>query len=342
MNSEKPLVSVVISCYNSEKYVEIAIQSILDQTYRNLEIFITDDCSTDGTYTILEKLAAKDERIILLKNEKNLKLAKSLNNMIALAKGKYIARMDADDISMPRRIEKQVVVLETHPEYAMCGTNAWVIDEKGKKVKQRKSPLSNEEINIVKYYNCPFLHPTVLIRREIIQTIKYNEEFNVIQDYELWFRILSYYKAINLKEYLLEYRVHSECITITSRFNRELMYIRMFADNLTNNDILLSEKYVYNFLHVKSKTILVDNDLEILLVNQLHKIKNAKRFNYYILKRYFKYFFYRGQLQTFFKSLPIKENIRFLFIFFGHIFLHPFKLISLLSRMKSQQKEEKG
>jgi glycosyltransferase involved in cell wall biosynthesis len=332
MSSENPLVSVVISCYNAEKYVEIAVQSIINQTYKNLEIFITDDCSTDSTYILLEKLAAKDGRIVLLRNEKNLKLAKSLNNMIALAKGKYIARMDADDISMPKRIEKQVAVLEKYPEYAMCGTNAWVIDEKGKRIRQFKKPLSNEELNIAKYCTCPFCHPSVLIKTVIFKTFKYNEEFDVAQDYELWFRILSQYKAMNIAEYLLEYRKYPESTGGSLRQKQIETDIRTYADNLTNNDMLLSKKYVYNFLYAKykdKKNIIIDNDLEALLVKQLHRINNAKGYNYNILIRYFKYFYYRRQIQAFFNSLPIKESIRFLCILINHKLLYPFKVLSI-------------
>ena len=95
-----PLVSVIIPCYNAEKYVESAIRSIMNQTYKNLEIIITDDCSTDDTLEILQKLAKEDSRIKLYKNETNLKIVKTLNNMISQANGKYIARMDADDISL--------------------------------------------------------------------------------------------------------------------------------------------------------------------------------------------------------------------------------------------------
>ena len=109
----KPLVSVIIPCYNAEKYVEEAIRSIMTQTYSNLEIIVTDDCSSDNTLMILETLAAEDSRIKVIKNEKNLKIVKSLNNMIEVAQGKYIARMDADDISLPERIEKQVSFLDS-------------------------------------------------------------------------------------------------------------------------------------------------------------------------------------------------------------------------------------
>jgi len=120
--SQNSLVSVLIPCYNCEEYVEEAVMSIIKQTYPNLEILVIDDGSTDNTGNILKILAKEDPRIIYIKNEENLKLIATLNKGLNLCKGKYIARMDADDISLPTRIEKQVNFLEAHPEIGIVGT----------------------------------------------------------------------------------------------------------------------------------------------------------------------------------------------------------------------------
>ena len=104
----RKLVSVIIPCYNAEKYVEEAVRSIMKQTYLDLEIIVIDDCSTDGTNEILQSLSLEDSRIVFLKNETNLKLIKTLNLGISISKGKFIARMDADDISEPERLVEQV------------------------------------------------------------------------------------------------------------------------------------------------------------------------------------------------------------------------------------------
>ena len=148
MIEKNPLVSVIIPCYNAEKYVESSIRSIMSQTYRNLEIIITDDCSTDGTFEILQKLVKEDSRIKLYKNEINLKIVKTLNNMIEVSLGKYIARMDADDISLPKRIEKQVAFLEQNTDISFLGTNAVLIDEKNFVIGKSHLPLSPNDINI--------------------------------------------------------------------------------------------------------------------------------------------------------------------------------------------------
>ena len=122
MMSQEPLVSVLIPCYNCEKYVEEAVMSIIEQSYSNLEILVIDDGSTDNTGSILQELAQKDSRIRYIKNETNLKLIRTLNKGIDLCRGKYIARMDADDISLPTRIVKQVNFLEKHPDIGIVGT----------------------------------------------------------------------------------------------------------------------------------------------------------------------------------------------------------------------------
>lgn len=209
---QNPIVSVIIPCYNAEKYGESAVRSIMSQTYKNLEIIVTDDCSTDGTFAILEKLASEDSRIRLYKNEKNLKIVKTLNNMILLAKGKYIARMDADDISLPERIEKQVKFLEENPDIAFCGTNAVIIDENGRKIGKSCHPLTCKEIRFFLQFYSTFFHPAIMIRSGVYKENLYDEDFLYAEDYELWARMIfsENLQGANLKEKLLEYRVFKE------------------------------------------------------------------------------------------------------------------------------------
>ncbi len=203
-----PLVSVIVPVYNAEKYVESAVRSIMNQTYKNLEIIITDDCSTDKSFEILQRLAKQDSRIKLYKNETNLKIVRTLNNQISLANGKYIARMDADDISLPRRIEKQVVFLEQNPDISFCGTNAFYINENGKKIRVSHLPITaKENLFCLRFYSS-FIHPSVLIRSEIYKENTYDKNFLYAEDYELWVRLVfsKEIKGENLKERLFEYR----------------------------------------------------------------------------------------------------------------------------------------
>jgi glycosyltransferase involved in cell wall biosynthesis len=306
---EQPLVSVVIACYNCEKYVELAVRSIIEQTYKNLEILIIDDCSTDNSYTILKQLTEKDNRIILMKNETNLKLAKNLNNMISIAKGKYIARMDADDISLSERIEKQVVWMEAHPEYAVCGTHIYPINSKGKKMDGYILPSTNEEINRAKYFYSPFAHPSVMIRKYIAVMYKYDEHFSVAQDYELWFRILKDHKGYNLDKKLLYYRVFSESVSFRRKLDKDRSLIAIFAANLTNGDENLAQLYVDGFIYRK---IIHDSTLNVFIKNLLNTVNDSRGYNFHILLLFFIYFLNQKELAVFMTHLSLKENCKFL------------------------------
>lgn len=207
--NNSPLVSVIIPVYNAERFVESAVRSIMNQTYTNLEILVTDDCSTDGSFEILQRLAAEDSRITLYRNESNLKIVRTLNSLVAAASGKYIARMDADDISLPKRIEKQVAFLESNPDYALCGTNAWHIDESGRRIGKSVLPLSFEDNKFFLQFYSTFYHPTVMLRSEIYKQNLYDENFLYAEDYELWAKLVfaENAKGANIKEKLLKYRI---------------------------------------------------------------------------------------------------------------------------------------
>lgn len=207
--NNSPLVSVIIPVYNAERFVESAVRSIMNQTYTNLEILVTDDCSTDGSFEILQRLASEDSRITLYRNESNLKIVRTLNSLVAAANGKYIARMDADDISLPKRIEKQVAFLERNLDYALCGTNAWYIDESGRRIGKSVLPLSFEDNKFFLQFYSTFYHPTVMLRSEIYKQNLYDENFLYAEDYELWARLVfaENAKGANIKEKLLKYRI---------------------------------------------------------------------------------------------------------------------------------------
>ena len=204
-----PLVSVVMPAYNSEKFLGQAIESILHQTFEDFEFIIVADKSPDGSDIILEHYAKKDNRIKIILGDK-LGLIASLNKGCRLAEGKYIARMDADDISLPYRFERQVQYLEEHPEIGVLGSGIRYIDDAdrlGKSVHNPKDP------KLIKFYlhleNC-FVHPSVMMRRKIIERLGfYNPEAIHAEDYDLWARATSITQVSNLYDILLEYRVWS-------------------------------------------------------------------------------------------------------------------------------------
>lgn len=277
------LVSIIIPCYNAEKYVESAVRSIMNQTYKNLEIILTDDCSTDGTFSILEKLATEDSRIKLYKNETNLKIVRTLNKMVQFANGKYIARMDADDISLLNRIEKQVEFLEKNLDIAFCGTNAFIINEKTQMIGKSHLPLSNEDISIYIKYGNPFLHPSIMINSEICKRNLYDEKYIYAEDYELWQRLIKLYKVRNLKENLIKYRILKNSISNNSKSNsrqREL-FLELSSSLDMNIFKLKDKKVIANLLisrsRIENSSFYVPVQYKFIYYTErfFYKIKNA-------------------------------------------------------------------
>lgn len=205
-------ISVVMSVYNGEKYLKQAVRSILSQTYKDFEFIIINDGSTDSSSVILGELARQDSRVRLVSRE-NKGLIYSLNEGVKLAQGEYIARMDADDISMPERLEKQLKYAENEG-LAVCGTWAEGIDSLGNKINSLSYPPSMDRVKVFTLLHNPFIHPSVMFKKEVFEKVgNYKKFFKHIEDYELWTRIVFRYKAGNIPEILLSYRIHDEQIT---------------------------------------------------------------------------------------------------------------------------------
>ncbi|MDP8098748.1 glycosyltransferase family 2 protein [Pasteurella atlantica] len=209
------LVSVIIPCYNCELYVEEAVRSIINQTYQNLEILVINDGSSDKTESILLKLSEEDSRVKYIKNKENIRLIATLNKGLSLANGEYIARMDADDISLPSRIEKQVAFLEENSDVAICGTNSLHIDENNMIIGHSLMPQDDKAVKIFAKYASPFIHPSVMLRAEQIKGFSYDANYIHAEDFKLWLDILAEYKGYNLKERLIAYRYISTSISHT-------------------------------------------------------------------------------------------------------------------------------
>lgn len=219
-------ISVVMSVYNAEKYLRAAIESILQQTYEDFELILIDDRSTDSSTEIMCQYEEKDSRVILIKNEENLGLTKSLNRGLQCARGEYIARMDADDISAPDRLDKQAAFLDQHPDYTFVSCIAQYIDENGNLEQMRLFPETNEEIYDMMPKVDAVMHPGVMFRREDVAKIgNYCEDFRVVQDYDLWFRgMAAGYKFYNIQEPLLLFRRNESYNTRKSRAYRMVDY----------------------------------------------------------------------------------------------------------------------
>lgn len=197
-----PLVSVIMSAYNEEKYIVEAVNSILNQTYRNIELIVVDDASSDGTVEKIKEI--EDKRIRLHINSENKKLAHNLNLAIDMAKGKYVARMDADDIAMMNRIEEQVCFMEKNKEIDVLGAFAICF---GDSIAKMEYPKSHEAIKVSLLFENALCHPLVMFRKSSLDE-KYNESYIASQDYELWSRLVWKKKFYNMEKVLLRYRVH--------------------------------------------------------------------------------------------------------------------------------------
>jgi len=219
----RPLVSVLMSVYNNEKYILDSIKSIIKQSYKNIEIIIINDCSDDKSRELIRSF--NDSRIKLYDNKKNIGLTKSLNKGIKKCRGKYIARIDADDIMHPKRIEKQVEFMEKKNKVAVLGTALTLIDENNKIIGKRDYPV-NKIKRIILRRN-PLAHPSVMIRKNMLPKKGYDERLKTAQDYDLWLRINKKNKIANLSEYLLKYRLHEKAIKAKSTFRSHLDTIKI-------------------------------------------------------------------------------------------------------------------
>tara|TARA_B100000929_G_scaffold219305_1_gene175895 strand:+ start:17188 stop:18159 length:972 start_codon:yes stop_codon:yes gene_type:complete len=203
-----PKISVLLPVYNAEAFIAKSIQSILDQTEPDFELLVIDDCSTDGSIEIINRF--KDPRIIFHRKKRNSGYTESLNWAIDQARGTYIARMDADDVSLPKRFEKQLTFLEQHPDVALCGTDARV---EGSSLKFNY-PTEPKAIQVNLLLGSSLIHPSIMGRAEIFKHYKYDPTKEPAEDYDLFTRlVVAGEKLANLDEALLIYRVHNNQIS---------------------------------------------------------------------------------------------------------------------------------
>ncbi|GAA4882797.1 hypothetical protein GCM10023311_01140 [Flaviramulus aquimarinus] len=210
----KPKISVIMAVYNAESYLEEAIDSILEQSFTDFEFLILNDCSTDNSSKILDEYASKDERVKIFTNKENLGLTKNLNKLIKLANGEFLARMDADDISLSKRFEEQINFFENHPDIHIVGTFSQDISENGEVIGERTVPVSHEEIVKLLPTLNPLSHPTVMMRSSVIDKVEgYDERFRTSQDYHLWFKAVGKgLKIDNIPKILFQYRMNDDFV----------------------------------------------------------------------------------------------------------------------------------
>ncbi len=290
----KSLISVVMSNYNTdESYLRASIESILNQTYKNFEFIIVDDCSTDNSVNVIESYT--DKRIKLIKNKENMGLTKSLNIAIKSAKGEFIARMDADDISLPQRFEKQVEFLTHNPEFIACGTAIKIIggQKEGKIIRRTIPDIETFRIYLL-FGNYPNIaHPTAMFNHSLLKkhNIEYDEKYLLAQDYKMWVNCSKYAPCYNLDDVLLQYRIHNKAVStekqqlqkdiVTQIIVEQLQSLKMSCDYeiLETHRDFMFERKSYDLQFKKWIKKLISQ-------NKIHKTYNGHKLETILWRRW--------------------------------------------------------
>jgi glycosyltransferase involved in cell wall biosynthesis len=267
-----PTISVIMPVYNCIDYIQEAVDSILNQTFSDFELIIIDDNSSDGTVDLIKKF--NDPRIKLTLKTVNSGITNSLNYGLKIAKGKYIARMDGDDISFPDRFERQVQFMNLNPKVVLCGGGYISINHK----KEFIPSQDHAELLFELTYYCPIAHPTVFIRKNILSQnkIEYDAKYEPAEDFRMWTILSRYGEIANIKEPLIQYRIHSNQTSITRAFQQKIISNIIAIEHvkyLSNN-----HEYFTNFIEKKIET---QDDFKkyILVEEEIKKQFIASGFN---------------------------------------------------------------
>ncbi|NNC50945.1 MAG: glycosyltransferase [Flaviramulus sp.] len=294
----RPLITVLMPVYNCELYVSEAIESILNQTFDDFEFLIIDDASTDKTVSIIKSF--EDPRIHLIEKPINVGYTDSLNLGLKIANGKYIARMDGDDISLPERFAKQIAFLETHPEVVLCGAWLNIIDSN----RIVKLPENHTSIKLALLKGNCIVHPTIMMRKQTLDefSIRYELSKEPAEDYALWVKLLRLGRLHNLQEVLLYYRKHGAQVS-SKRANEQqksALYTRIQLLKYLECNMTLKETETLNKVFSEDSNISF-NEIEIfqsiigkLLVSNSSEFFEPNGFKIYLfnienrlIKRYF-------------------------------------------------------
>lgn len=273
MQSE-PKVTVLMPVYNAELYLREAIESILFQTYPNFEFIIINDGSTDSSADIVADF--RDDRIRLIHNDRNRGIIYTLNRGIRLARGEFIARMDADDISLPKRLENQLRFMEVNPTVAVSGGGIIEFDGNGCKV--HKMPEDPRSIRTNLLFHCVLMHPTVMMRKSIItgEGFFYSEKYRSVEDFELWQRISFRHDLANIPNILLKYRIVQTSITQTAEKKiqqRDQAHEMIYASGLKHLGVEFRKKHLHALRRFLKARPDFNNEEFIIIEHLLRKIR---------------------------------------------------------------------
>jgi glycosyltransferase involved in cell wall biosynthesis len=250
-----PLISVVMPVRNLGRYVGPSIESVLSQTCRDFEFLIVDDGSTDGTAELLERYAKRDPRIHILRGPCD-GISKALNLGLAQSRGRYIARMDGDDLCLPQRLEKQAGFLEQNPQHVLVGCRCTLIDPDGRPICEKADiKPSHEQIeSLLLRMKWPIVHPAIMVRADAIAKVGgYDESYRIVQDHDLFLRLAEAGKLANLQEILFLYRQHFKSTTLSTDESRMRLLVRIVTEACRRRGIAVPGEVVANPLEYVSE-----------------------------------------------------------------------------------------
>lgn len=283
-------ISVILPVYNSEEYISESITSILNQTYKNFELIIINDGSTDNSKEICKNFSKKDNRIIFIDNN-HIGLTRSLNKALEIASGDYIARQDADDTSLPSRLEKQLKWFLKDKNRILCGTNCKILTQSNEYKNNRSLKFSDNGIKKkLEYSNC-FVHSSTMFLKKSAQKFgNYDENLEFAQDYDLWWKLSTLGEVGNLKEKLVILRNRQDSVSVKNKNNQTLNFI----------------KSLIKFDAYTKKIIGINDDKEIIFYEKHDLTKNKIKIMKYL---------YNDKLdeKIYFKDLNIKQSFELIF-----------------------------
>lgn len=307
-----PRITVLMPVYNAEKYLSEAIVSILGQTYPHFHLLIINDGSTDQTDQVVRKFS--DERIIYHQNEQNIGLVKTLNKGLSLIKTEFIARMDADDISLPERFEEQVLFMDSHKDVGVCGTGYEIF---GNESGFPPVVTGDAAIKASLLFGNLLLHPSVMIRSSVIQDhaltfgvpFNYNDSYGhkllELEDYALWYKMMSYTRFANIDKVLLKYRIEGQNITYSKvELIRERKYefFQFLLDELSvkpSREVLLLHFDLQSLMQIKDPELILQlyhHFMEIIRNNDQKMVYDPAALRQVVSERWKRVFYYIAPL----------------------------------------------
>lgn len=283
-----PQISIVMPVYNSEKFVEQAIRSLLVQTFMDFELIIVDDGSTDGSTDIVKQF--DDERIRVFTNDKNQGIVYSRNRGLAEIRGRFYAPFDSDDVAVPHKFQKQISFLKQNPDIAMTGSWARLMDKTGKPTGERwKLGANPNTIPSIMLFRNYFVHSSLLVRRKAIETVVYQEGLDVVEDYRFCADLSFQHKVCNYPEYLIDYRVHGKSAMRSDDKRMRNQDIKIYRYLFRRLGMELSESDLNCIFALKGKTRIGDfillQEIHGFLLTILNRNKEIRMFNRKALER---------------------------------------------------------